>query len=169
LTTTSASPERSADGRVGFQRLVSEVSLDHVGLILGIEMSRLARSCKDWHPTFGDLRLFRPSSPTSTGSTIRPVQRSPSFGTEGTMSEAELHILKQRNGSGAPKQSASGALRFALPVGYVWDQDDQICFDPDEQVQEIVRLIFRNSRSWALWVASSGIWRRTTSNLGFES
>src|SRR5512135_1481061 len=39
----------TADNRLGFQRLLAEVSLDHVGLILGLEMSRLARSCKDWH------------------------------------------------------------------------------------------------------------------------
>jgi DNA invertase Pin-like site-specific DNA recombinase len=56
---TSAS---GAEGRPGFQRLVSEVSLDHVGLILGVEMSRLARSCEDWHQLLELFALFRARS-----------------------------------------------------------------------------------------------------------
>ncbi len=59
------------------------------------------------------------------------------------MSEAELHILKQRMNEGRLSKARRGELKFALPVGYVWDPDGQICFDPDEQVQAIVRLIFR--------------------------
>jgi len=61
-----------ADGRPGFQRLVSEVSLDHVGLILGLEMSRLARSNKDWYQLLELCALFRTLLADRTGSTIRP-------------------------------------------------------------------------------------------------
>src|SRR5712692_8841169 len=63
-------------------------------------------------------------------------------GLKGTMSEAELHILKQRMDQGRLNKARRGALRFALPVGYVWSEDDGICLDPDEQVQDVVRLIF---------------------------
>jgi len=65
------------------------------------------------------------------------------LGLKGTMSEAELHILKQRMYQGSLSKARRGELRFALPVGYVWDAEGTIQFDPDEQVQAVVRLIFR--------------------------
>ena len=138
----------SAVGRVGFQRLVSEVSLDHVGIILGIEMSRLARSCKDWHQLLEICALFRTLIADLDG-IYDPSQYNDRLllGLKGTMSEAELHILKQRHPKGTRQgrlnKARRGDLRFALPVGYVWSEDDGICLDPDEQVQDVVRLIFR--------------------------
>jgi hypothetical protein len=65
------------------------------------------------------------------------------LGLKGTMSEAELHILKQRMYQGRLSKAQRGDLQFALPVGYVWDPTGEIQFDPDEQVQQVVRLIFR--------------------------
>jgi Recombinase/Recombinase zinc beta ribbon domain len=65
------------------------------------------------------------------------------LGLKGTMSEAELHILKQRMYQGRLSKAQRGELQFALPVGYVWDSTGEIQFDPDEQVQQVVRLIFR--------------------------
>src|SRR2546421_5593065 len=62
---------------------------------------------------------------------------------KGTMSEAELHILKQRMHQGRLSKAQRGELQFALPIGYVWSPTGEIQFDPDEQVQQIVRLIFR--------------------------
>jgi DNA invertase Pin-like site-specific DNA recombinase len=50
---------QTAEGRIGFQRVLAEVGLDHVGIILGIEMSRLARSCKDWHQLLELCALFQ--------------------------------------------------------------------------------------------------------------
>jgi DNA invertase Pin-like site-specific DNA recombinase len=134
----------SADGRVGFQRLVSEVSLDHVGLILGIEMSRLARSCKDWHQLLEICALFRTLIADLDG-IYDPAQYNDRLllGLKGTMSEAELHILKQRMDQGRLNKARRGELKFALPIGYVWTADGEIGFDPDEQVQEVIRLIFR--------------------------
>lgn len=134
----------TADGRVGFQRLVSEVSLDHVGLILGIEMSRLARSCKDWHQLLEICALFRTLIADLDG-IYDPAQYNDRLllGLKGTMSEAELHILKQRMDQGRLSKARRGELTFALPVGYVWTADGALSFDPDEQVQEVVRLIFR--------------------------
>jgi DNA invertase Pin-like site-specific DNA recombinase len=65
------------------------------------------------------------------------------LGLKGTMSEAELHILKQRMHQGRLSKAQRGDLRFALPVGYVWSPMGEIQFDPDEQVQQVVRFLFR--------------------------
>jgi DNA invertase Pin-like site-specific DNA recombinase len=134
----------TADGRAGFQRLVSEVSLDHVGIILGIEMSRLARSNRDWHQLLELCALFRTLIADLDG-IYDPAHYNDRLllGLKGTMSEAELHILKQRLYQGSLQKARRGALAFALPVGYVWDAAGRIQFDPDEQVQTVVRLIFR--------------------------
>src|SRR5712691_7857889 len=134
----------SAQGRVGFQRLVSEVSLDHVGIIFGVEMSRLARSNKDWHQLLELCALFHTLIADLDG-VYDPVQYNDRLllGLKGTMSEAELHILKQRMHQGRLSKAGRGELQFALPVGYIWSPAGEIQFDPDEQVQQVVRLIFR--------------------------
>ncbi|MBI4331234.1 MAG: recombinase family protein [Chloroflexi bacterium] len=134
----------SAEGRVGFQRLVSEVSLDHVGIIIGIEMSRLARSNKDWHQLLELCALFRTLIADVDG-IYDPAQYNDRLllGLKGTMSEAELHILKQRMYQGRLNKARRGELAFALPIGYVWQEPGKIGFDPDEQVQGVVRLVFR--------------------------
>jgi DNA invertase Pin-like site-specific DNA recombinase len=133
----------SAEGRLGFQRLVSEVSLDHVGLILGLEMSRLARSNRDWHQLLELCALFRTLLADPDG-IYDPAQYNDRLllGLKGTMSEAELHVLKQRMYQGRLSKARRGELTFPLPVGYVW-RDGVVAFDPDEQVQQVVRLIFR--------------------------
>jgi DNA invertase Pin-like site-specific DNA recombinase len=134
----------SAAGRVGFQRVVSEVSLDHVGIIIGIEMSRLARSNKDWHQLLELCALFRTLIADLDG-IYDPSQYNDRLllGLKGTMSEAEIHILKQRMHQGLLSKARRGELAFSLPTGYVWTSAGEIAFDPDEQVQEVVRLIFR--------------------------
>ena len=134
----------SAVGRMGFQRLVSEVSLDHVGIIFGVEMSRLARSNKDWHQLLELCALFHTLSADLDG-IYDPAQYNDRLllGLKGTMSEAELHILKQRMYQGRLSKAQRGELQFALPIGYVWSSTGDIQFDPDEQVQQVVRLIFR--------------------------
>ena len=134
----------SAQGRAGFQRLVSEVSLDHVGIIFGIEMSRLARSNKDWHQLLELCALFHTLIADLDG-IYDPVQYNDRLllGLKGTMSEAELHILKQRMHQGRLSKARRGELQFALPIGYIWSPTGEIQFDPDEQVQQIVRLVFR--------------------------
>lgn len=128
----------TADGRAGFQRLVSEVSLDHVGITLGIEMSRLARSNRDWHQLLELCALFRTLIADLDG-IYDPAHYNDRLllGLKGTMSEAELHILKQRLYQGSLSKARRGALQFALPVGYVWDAEGAIQFDPDEQVQAV--------------------------------
>ncbi len=134
----------SAQGRAGFQRLVSEVSLDHVGIIFGVEMSRLARSNKDWHQLLELCALFHTLIADLDGMYDPALYNDRLLlGLKGTMSEAEIHILKQRMYQGRLSKAQRGELQFALPVGYVWSPTEEIQFDPDEQVQQVVRLIFR--------------------------
>jgi DNA invertase Pin-like site-specific DNA recombinase len=134
----------SADGRPGFQRLVTEVSLDHVGIILGVEMSRLARSGKDWHQLLELCALFRTLIADLDG-VYDPAEYNDRLllGLKGTMSEAELHILKQRMYQGRLTKARRGELAIPVPIGYVRRPSGEVTFDPDEQVQTVVRLIFR--------------------------
>lgn len=134
----------SAEGREGFAKLVAEVGLDHVGLILGVEMSRLARSSKDWHQLLEICALFGTLIADLDG-VYDPSQYNDRLllGLKGTMSEAELHVLKQRLHEGKLSKARRGELTFALPVGYVRRPSGEVVFDPDEQVQQVVRLVFR--------------------------
>src|SRR4051812_39909245 len=133
----------SAEGRPGFQRLLAEVALDHVGLILGLEMSRLARSCKDWHQLLELCARFRTLLADADG-TYDPTDYNDRLllGLKGTMSEAELHILKERMYQGKLNKARRGELLGVPPIGYVRTPAGEWVIDPDEQVQATVRLIF---------------------------
>ena len=133
----------SIQGRPGFQRLVTEVSLDQVGIILGVEMSRLARSCRDWYQLLDVCAVFGTLIADLDG-VYDPCQYNDRLllGLKGTMSEAELHIIKQRMLQGKLNKARKGELLFRLPMGYVRRQNGAVAFDPDEQVQAVVRLIF---------------------------
>lgn len=134
---------QSIEGRPGFQRLLAEVALDRVGLILGLEMSRLARSCKDWHQLIELCARFRVLL-ADAESIYDPTEYSDRLllGLTGMMNEAELHILKQRMWQGKLNKARRGELVVAVPVGYVKSPAGEVALDPDEQVQEIVRLVF---------------------------
>lgn len=133
----------TAVDRTGFQRLVSEVSLNHVGLILGLEMSRLARCSKDWHQLLEVCALFRTLIADLDG-IYDPSQYNDRLllGLKGTMSEAELHVLKTRLLEGKLNKARRGELPFDPPIGYLRRPSGEVIFDPDEQVQQTVRLIF---------------------------
>lgn len=133
-----------AEHRAGFQRLVTEVSLNHVGLILGIEMSRLARSNRDWHHLLEVCALFQ-TLIADTDGMYDPTQYNDRLllGLKGTMSEAELHVMRNRLFQGKLSKARRGELGGPMPIGYVRTVDGQVQFDPDEQVQHVVRLIFR--------------------------
>lgn len=134
----------TSEGREGFQRLVAEVGLDHVGLILGIEMSRLARSNKDWHHLLEVCALFGTLIADVNGVyDVRHYNDRLLLGLSGMMSEAELHLIKQRMQQGKLNKARRGELNFPLPIGYVRRPSGDVGFDPDEQAQEVVRLIFR--------------------------
>jgi DNA invertase Pin-like site-specific DNA recombinase len=134
----------STAGRTGFQRLVSEVSLDHVGLILGVEMSRLARSCADWYQLLERCALFGTLLADLDG-IYDPSQYNDRrlLGLKGTMSEVELHLMQQRLRQGLLAKARRGALRISLPMGYVERTSGEIALDPDEHVQAVLRLLFR--------------------------
>jgi DNA invertase Pin-like site-specific DNA recombinase len=134
---------QSAEGRLGFQRLLAEVALDHVGLILGLEMSRLARSCKDWHQLLELCARFRTLLADADG-LYDPTDYNDRLllGLKGTMSEAELHILKERMYQGKLHKARRGELYGPPPLGYVRQDGGPPVLDPDEQVQAVVRLIF---------------------------
>lgn len=132
-----------AEGRLGFQRLLGEVSLDHVGLVLGIEMSRLARSNKDWHQLLELCALFRTLLADQDG-LYDPTNYNDRLllGLQGMMSEAELHILQGRLNAGRLNKARRGELLNHPVTGYIRIPGDRLAFDPDEQVQAVVRLLF---------------------------
>jgi DNA invertase Pin-like site-specific DNA recombinase len=133
----------SAQGRAGFQRLVSEVTLGHVGLVLGIEMSRLARSCRDWYQLLEVCGLFATLIGDEDG-VYDPADYNDRLllGLKGTMSEAELHLLKQRMLAGKRAKAERGELGMLLPRGYMRHASGAIIKDPDEQVQTTIALLF---------------------------
>src|ERR1700680_2472118 len=134
----------SSDKRSGFARLTSEVALAHVGIVLGLEVSRLARNNADWY------RLLELCGITDTliGDNdgvyhLALFNDRLLLGLKGTMSEAELHILRARLDGGIRNKAARGELRRGLPVGLVWgEQDGEVLFHPDEAVTGAIRTVF---------------------------
>jgi DNA invertase Pin-like site-specific DNA recombinase len=132
-----------ADNRSGYQRLLAEVTLDHVGIVLGLEMSRLARSNKDWHhllelcAIFGSLLadqdgVYDPGDPND-----RLL-----LGLKGTMSEVELHTMRNRLDRGRMNKAQRGEMFHGVPMGYVILPDGDVAFDPDEQARAVMQIVF---------------------------
>jgi DNA invertase Pin-like site-specific DNA recombinase len=133
----------TSDGRPGFQRLVAEVGLNHVGMVFGVEMSRLARSCRDWYQLLEVCAVFGTLIGDLDGVyDPRLYNDRLLLGLKGTMSEAELHLIKQRMLEGKKAKAQRGELGVLLPRGYVCQPSGQIAKDSDEQVQETVELVF---------------------------
>ncbi|MFO0876538.1 MAG: recombinase family protein [Gemmataceae bacterium] len=133
----------SAADRVGFQRLLAEVGLNHVGLILGSEMSRLARSCKDWYQLLELAAVFGVLLADQDG-LYDPGDYNDRLllGLKGTTSEAELHVLRGRLLQGKRNKARRGELHSTPPFGYIRLPSGEPAIDPDEQVRSVVRLIF---------------------------
>jgi DNA invertase Pin-like site-specific DNA recombinase len=129
--------------RPGFQRLVTEISLGHVGLVVGIDMSRLARSGRDWYQLVELCALTGALLADSDG-VYDPGEYNDRLllGLKGTMSQAELHLIKQRMQAGRASKARRGEMAIALPIGYWRRPSGDVMLDPDEQVQTVVRLIF---------------------------
>lgn len=129
--------------RAGFQRLVTEITLGHVGLVLGIEMSRLARSGRDWYQLL-ELCSVAGVLLADTDGVYDPGEYNDRLvlGLKGTMSEAELHLIKQRMYAGKVAKARRGELAMTLPAGYWRRPSGQVVLDPDEQVRTVVRLVF---------------------------
>jgi DNA invertase Pin-like site-specific DNA recombinase len=133
----------TAADREGFQKLVAEVSMGRVGIVLGLEVSRLARNCSDWH------RLLELCALTGTLILDEDGLYDPShfndrllLGLKGTMSEAELHMLRTRLQGGIESKARRGELKTRLPTGLVYDDHDHVVFDPDRQVQQAFLTFF---------------------------
>jgi DNA invertase Pin-like site-specific DNA recombinase len=133
----------SVENRPGFQRLLAEVSLGHVGVVFGREMSRLSRSCKDWYQLLELCGLFQVLLADADGvyDPTDPNDRM-LLGLRGMMSEAEIHVLKARMHQGKLNKARRGELFTCVPVGYVRSPDGGIALDPDEQVRSAVSLVF---------------------------
>jgi len=134
----------STADREGFQRLVADVGLGKAGIVMGLEVSRLARNCADWH------RLLEICGLTGTLILDEDGLYHPGhfndrllLGLKGTMSEAELHVLKARLLGGRLSKAQRGELRVLLPIGLIYDELGRVVLDPDQQVQNSLRLFFR--------------------------
>jgi DNA invertase Pin-like site-specific DNA recombinase len=133
----------TAEGRSGFQHLVAEVSLEHVGIVLGVEMSRLARSCRDWYQLLEVCAVFGTLIGDLDGIyDPRTYNDRLLLGLKGTMSEAELHVLKQRMLAGKQAKAQRGELGMQVPMGYVRRSSGEVIQDPDEQARTVIRLVF---------------------------
>jgi DNA invertase Pin-like site-specific DNA recombinase len=133
----------SAADREGFQRLVSEVGLGRAGIVLGLEVSRLARNSSDWHRLL-ELCALADTLILDEDGLYDPTHFNDRLllGLKGTMSEAELHVLKARLRGGILSRARRGELKQMLPIGFLHDSDDRVVLDPDAQVQAAVRLLF---------------------------
>jgi DNA invertase Pin-like site-specific DNA recombinase len=132
-----------AAGRDGFQQLVSEVALGKAGMIMGLEVSRLARNCADWHRLMelceiaGTLILDEDGlyDPATFNDKLL-------LGLKGELSQAELHFLKARMRGGVLNKARRGELEMRPPIGMVYLPDGSLGIDPDREIQSAIRLVF---------------------------
>src|SRR5271170_3015701 len=139
--------------REGFQKLVTEVSLGKAGIVMGLEVSRLARNCADWHRLLEICALSHTLISDEDG-LYDPAHYNDRLllGLKGTMSEAELHILKARLVGGVLNKARRGELKMPLPIGLVYTADNRVDLDPDQQVQQSLRTFFATfARTGSAW------------------
>ena len=151
--------------RSGFARLTAEVALRHVGIVLGLEVSRLARNNADWYRLL-DLCGLTDTLIGDADGVYHPAMFNDRLllGLKGTMSEAELHVLRARLLGGIRNKAARGELRRGLPVGFLWGEEDgEVRFHPDEAVCGAIRTVFARfaelgsvRRVW-LWLRTEGL------------
>jgi DNA invertase Pin-like site-specific DNA recombinase/predicted DNA-binding transcriptional regulator AlpA len=155
----------SAVQRSGFAQLITEVALGHVGIVLGLEVSRLARNNADWYRLL-DLCGMTDTLIGDADGVYHPGLFNDRLvlGLKGTMSEAERHILRARLDGGIRNKAARGELRRGLPIGFVWgDEDGEVRFHPDAAVVAAIRSVFERfaelgsaRRVW-LWFHTEGL------------
>src|SRR6202007_1972866 len=141
------------------------VAAARVGLVLGLEVSRLARNNAEWYRLI-DLAGLTDTLIGDGDGLYHPAVFNDRLlmGLKDTMSEAELHILRARLNGGIRNKAARGELRRGLPVGFVWGEEDgEVCFHPDEAVCTAIRQVFAQfaetgsaRRVW-LWFRSEGL------------
>jgi DNA invertase Pin-like site-specific DNA recombinase len=140
-------PGEHAENRDGFQHLVSEVALSHVGIVLGLEVSRLARNNADWQRLL-ELCALSGTLISDEDGVYDPAHFNDRLllGLKGTMSEAEVHVLKARLLGGLLNKARRGELVVPLPIGLVYDATGAVALDPDRQIHNAVRMIFDTFR-----------------------
>ncbi len=151
--------------RAGFARLTADVALAKVGIVFGLEVSRLARNNADWYRLL-DLCGMTDTLIGDADGLYHPAMFNDRLilGLKGTMSEAELHVLRARLDGGIRNKAARGALRRGLPVGLVWGEEEgEIRFHPDEAVTGAIRTVFErfaelgSARQVWLWFRADGL------------
>jgi DNA invertase Pin-like site-specific DNA recombinase len=151
--------------RTGFARLVAEVGLGHVGIVLGLEASRLARNNSDWYRLL-DLCGITDTLIGDGDGVYHPARLDDRMvlGLKGQMSEIELHVLRSRLDGGIRNKAARGELRRGLPVGLVWGEEDgEVLLHPDEAVRGVINAIFArfaecgSARATWLWLQGQGL------------
>jgi DNA invertase Pin-like site-specific DNA recombinase len=133
----------SATGRTGFARLVADVALSKAGIVFGLEVSRLARNNRDWYQLL-DLCSMTTTLIADADGVYDPASFNDRLllGLKGTMSEAELHVLKGRMLAGMQHKASKGELHFLLPSGLEFDEQGRIIKARDEQVVHMISLVF---------------------------
>src|SRR6516164_2590326 len=145
---TSSSSERSrsaesTDRRDEFQQLVAEVGLGRVGIVLGIEVSRLSRRNADWYGLL-DLCALTDTLIADIDGIYHPALHNDRLllGLKGTMSEAELHVLRMRLRGGSLHKAGKGELRLPLPAGLEYDETGRVRITADEAVADAIQTVF---------------------------
>jgi excisionase family DNA binding protein len=133
-----------ATAREGFKDLVADVGLGRVGIIFGIEVSRLARNNADWYQLL-DLCALTDTLIADADGVYHPADFNDRLvlGLKGTMSEAELHLIRSRLTAGLRHKAARGELRQFLPVGFDYDETGKVVITADEAVVEAIATAFR--------------------------
>ena len=133
----------SAVWRGGFQRLVTEVGMGQAGIVMGLEVSRLARNNADWHRLL-EICALADTLILDEDGVYDPASFNDRMllGLKGTMSEAELHVLKARLRGGILNKVRRGEYRCPLPTGFVYDEAGNVVLDPDTQIREMIAYFF---------------------------
>ena len=136
-----------AENRDGFQYLVSQVAMGQVGVVLGLEVSRLARNNADWHRLI-ELAALSGTLIVDEDGLYDPVQFNDRLllGLKGTMSEAELHVLNARLQGGIRNKARRGELPLPLPIGLAYRADGKVVLDPDQRITQALNLLFDTFR-----------------------
>jgi DNA invertase Pin-like site-specific DNA recombinase len=145
----------SATDREGFQRLVKEVGLGKAGIVMGLEVSRLARNSSDWHRLL-EICALADTLLLDEDGVYDPAHFNDRLvlGLKGTMSEAELHVLRARLRGGILNKARRGELEIRLPIGFDYDSVCRVRLDSDARIQESIRQFFRTFRRTASAMAT---------------
>ena len=148
----------AAQNRDGFQHLVSQVAMGRAGIVLGLEVSRLARNNADWHRLL-ELAALSHTLILDEDGVYDPAHFNDRLllGLKGAMSEAELHILKARLQGGMRNKARRGELEVPLPVGLVYAPNAMVVLDPDAQIRGALEFLFDTYRQTG---AASSVVRR---------